>query len=71
MSYKDDGVSLGEGLVKAVTKQSILVYTEDFGEEWIPLSQIHDDSELYDNAKRGDEGELVVTQWLADKRGWS
>jgi len=33
---------------------------------WIPQSQIHDDSEVW---KKGDEGELVVTQWIAEQKG--
>ena len=33
-------------------------------EKWVPLSQIHDDSEVYE---KGHKGKLVVTQWLADK----
>jgi len=47
---------------------AILVEAPDFDEpEWIPQSQIDDDSEVY---KRGTEGTLIVTDWLAEKRGW-
>jgi hypothetical protein len=31
---------------------------------WIPQSQIHEDSEVW---KAGDEGELVIPEWLAIK----
>lgn len=34
---------------------------------WIPYSHIHDDSEVY---RPGDQGELVVKRWFAEKRGW-
>lgn len=34
---------------------------------WIPKSQITDDSEVYRN---GDTGELEITEWLAEQRGW-
>lgn len=36
--------------------------------EWIPLSQIHDDSEVYEP---GHEGTLVVKGWFARKNGWA
>lgn len=37
------------------------------GEEvWVPQSQIHDDSEVYEV---GGEGKLVITRWFADQRG--
>jgi hypothetical protein len=34
---------------------------------WIPLSLIHDDSEVYDE---GHEGTLIVAEWFAEKKGW-
>ena len=46
---------------KAETDKAILV--EIGGEEhWIPQSQILDDSQVW---RKGDEGELVVTEWIA------
>jgi len=37
------------------------------GEEiWIPKSQIHDDSEIW---KSGQDGALVITRWIARKKG--
>lgn len=33
---------------------------------WIPQKQIHDDSEVY---KDGDEGELVISEWIAKEKG--
>lgn len=39
------------------------------GEEvWIPKSQVHDDSEVW---QPGHEGTLVITEWLAIERGWA
>jgi hypothetical protein len=40
---------------------------EENGKKMIPKSQITDDSEVY---KVGDEGTLIVTEWLAEKEGW-
>lgn len=38
------------------------------GEEvWIPTSQIHDNSEVYEV---GDDGVLVITHWLATQKGF-
>ena len=34
----------------------------------IPRSQIHDDSEVYDEDKHN-EGKLVIPEWLAEDRG--
>jgi hypothetical protein len=39
----------------------------DEGQRWIPKSQIHDDSEVYEVDH---EGKLVVKKWLAEKEGW-
>ena len=35
--------------------------------EWIPQSQVHADSEVY---KRGDTGELIITGYWAQQKGW-
>ncbi len=39
----------------------------DENPDWIPRSQIHDNSEAYEY---GHDGELVVNEWLAKQRGW-
>lgn len=50
------------------SEKAILVSAPDFDDdEWIPQSQITDDSEVW---KEGDEGKLVVTEWFAEKKGW-
>ncbi len=47
------------------SSKAILVVV-DGAEHWIPQSQIHDDSEVY---QLGDEGKLVITQWIAEQKG--
>lgn len=47
------------------TDDAILVVIEG-DEYWIPQSQIDDDSEVW---KNGDEGTLVITEWIAEKKG--
>lgn len=44
---------------------AILVIIEG-DEYWIPQSQVDDDSEVW---KKGDEGTLVITQYIAEKKG--
>lgn len=58
----------GDVLVKHATEKALLVEHE--GEElWIPLSQIDGDSEIYAEHQVGEEGVLVVTDWLAEQKG--
>lgn len=68
MGQLSEGVSLGHGIAMAQTDKAVLIDIEDHGETWIPQSQIHDDSEVW---KSGQDGEVVVTLWFAEKRGWS
>ena len=47
------------------TEKAILVRIN--GEDhWIPISQIDDDSDVYQYGNRGD---LIITEWLARKKG--
>lgn len=48
------------------TAMAILVEVDD-AEYWIPKSQIDDDSEVYQD---GDEGTLVIPEWLASEKGF-
>ena len=51
----------------AETEKAVLVRCVDWKEDmWIPKSQIHDDSEVYGE---GHEGKLVITQWIAERKG--
>lgn len=34
---------------------------------WVPKSHVTDDSEVY---KIGTTGDLIVTDWIAEKKGW-
>lgn len=40
----------------------------DGEEHWIPKSQIHDDSEVYDDSDNAD-GTLVLTEWICKEKG--
>jgi hypothetical protein len=64
---KTDGVNLGQAQAIGGTEKALRVQLESENEpRWIPRSQIHDDSEVYDT---GTDGDLVVTRWFAEKEG--
>jgi hypothetical protein len=50
-------------VIKRTDKAALCLIEED--EVWIPQSQIDDDSEVWDE---GDEGTLVISQWIADQK---
>ena len=51
----------------AETDNAIRVSAPEIGTAWIPKNQVHYDSEVF---KLGGKGELVVSQWFAEQRGW-
>lgn len=54
--------------MKATAKAVLVLVPGEQGprELWFPQSQIHDDSEVW---KEGDEGELVISEWIAKEKG--
>lgn len=48
-------------------RPSALLVDIDGDEYWIPKSQIHDNSEVYD-ADEHSEGTLVITEWIAKQK---
>lgn len=73
--YDIEGV---ECIAEAKSGKSILVVGEceefenddshdDANKAWIAKSQITEDSEVY---RMGTSGTLIVTEWLAKKKGW-
>ena len=68
--YAEHGYDRAEGKIIRTTVKAVLFReNEKFGGEeyWIPRAHLHDESEVW---KLGDEGMLVVTEWLAIKKGW-
>lgn len=51
---------------KKATEKALLCVVNG-ADEWVPKSQISDDSEVSDE---DDEGTLVVSKWLAETKGW-
>lgn len=53
-------------MVKA-TDKALCVELDEHGKDvWIPLSVLHDDSEVFDDDENGD-GEVIVKSWWAEK----
>lgn len=71
MSGDDEyGYTIGDVRVLRFTDKAVFVEVVESGErEWFPLSQIHDDSEIYDESVVDEEGVLVVSAWLAKQKG--
>lgn len=70
MSKFQEGVTLGD--VEYIGEAEKAIFVELEGDEIaIPKSQIHEDSELWGGQQPGVFGELVVTLWLAEQRGWA
>lgn len=67
---KGETVTFEDCQLRAISKAAILVAHEDWDEPlWFPDSQIDADSELYMESEAGDTGKLVVTRWIAEKKG--
>lgn len=61
--------TLHDSWVCAESDHAILVDSAVLDEAvWVPNSQVNHDSEVY---RVGDSGDLVVSSWFADKKGWS
>lgn len=54
-------------LVRVETSEADVIQAQGSREVWIPKSQIQEDSEV---TEVGDSGTLIVSQWLAEERGW-
>jgi len=64
ITIKDRKVYIRDVKAIAATVNAILVCIDD-EEFWIPQSQVDDDSDVY---AEGDEGTLVITEWLANQK---
>lgn len=52
--------------VEVLHATGLALYFELEGEKvWIPRSQILDGSNFGDDSEEGDEGELIIPEWLA------
>lgn len=63
--YDDEVVAFEEVRAIGATALAVLCVIDD-DKVWVPLSQIHDDSDVW---RKGDHGTLVVRSWWAEKEG--
>lgn len=56
-----EGYEVGQARCVRATPKALLLKIDGVGEEWVPRSQIHDDSEVYDEDHNGT---LVVLSTL-------
>lgn len=65
--YDDKNVVINRCECLHETDKALLVDVGEPDGVWVPKSQIHDDSEVYEN---GGTGKLVVSKWIAEQKGW-
>lgn len=49
---------------------ALLVQLDSGEKAWIPKSLIDDDSEVFEAGGTNSEGELIIPEWLAIKKGF-
>jgi hypothetical protein len=65
---KDRTVELECVACTHATDKALLVHVPQVEEPtWVPISQVSEDSEVQ---RKGDEGMLIVSRWLAEQKGW-
>jgi hypothetical protein len=68
-SYSPGTYVIEGAYIERESDKAVLVCAPDFDEPtWVPKSALHDDSEVWKPDQ--DPGDLVVHEWLAEKRGW-
>ena len=69
--WNEDTTDLGWGEFVTETSHAILVNLDDYGEQWIPKSQISPLSDLKGSLEPGTCGNLEVSEWWAQQKGWA
>lgn len=67
-SSNNEPTSFDEVVIKAVTDLAFLMEI-DGDDHWIPKSQILDGGNFDDDSELGDQGELLIPEWLAIEKG--
>ena len=64
--YKGNNVAIDDCECVGETAKAILVQIPDIDEPmWMPKTQIHDDSDVYENEGTGT---LIVSRWIATQK---
>lgn len=64
--YDDKNVVIHDCRCERETDKALLVNLGG-SSQWVPKSQIHDDSHVFEE---DGEGDLIVSKWIADEKGW-
>ncbi len=66
-------IDVGQVKIIRLSGAAMLVESLSDGprEVWIPFSQIKDGSDVNRDSDEGDEGTLVIPQWLAEEKGFT
>ena len=59
----------GEVLVVKQAAKAMLCSFEN-EEAWVPYSKVHTDSDVDRDSEEGVVGNLLIPEWLAEKKGW-
>jgi len=63
--FRDQVVRIDDCWAVRATEKAVLVRLPDGQQVWFPQSQIDDASEVW---REGDEGTLVVSEWIAEQK---
>ncbi len=69
MSRDNEPTECGDFTVKVNTDLALLLVDADDCEHWIPKSQMDSDGGIDGDSDVGDEGELIIPEWLAVEKG--
>lgn len=72
----DDGIPMGKVRLEYISEKALKVeFLETTPnneiDQWVPKSQLHADSEIDDTTLIGEEGELRVSTWIFEQKGWT
>lgn len=64
-------ISVGKALLIKKTEKACLFrfYEDRCRQEWIPFEGIHDDSPLHERCLQGAIDQLVLTEWICERKG--
>lgn len=63
-------VTIDGCFVVGATDKALKVVTGKGQEVWVPRSQLRDadESDIHDDSSEGDEGEMILPEWLAQEK---
>lgn len=64
-------ISVGKAMLVRKTEEACLfrLYDDNSRQEWIPNDGIHEDSPLHERCLNGSVEQLVLTEWICERKG--